>query len=232
MNQFADGACPTCKSREKILFAKAKDVEYFTTPESFAYLRCGNCQTVYLDNPPVHRLHEIYPQNYYASNSDFNKSFLYQVKNALEKRMFRKILKNIPGDSISVLDVGGGYGWELNTIKEADHRVRETAVLDFDESSRQKAEAAGHIFYAQRVEEFSATRKYDFILMLNIIEHVADPLRVMNVVRNVLSPHGAILIKTPNVDTLDRYLFQHRNWAGFHCPRHFVLFNNQISPCS
>ena len=218
-------SCPVCRGRKSELFAHVRDVEYFTTRERFTYLRCRHCQTVYLENPPVTRLHEIYPANYYSANSDFNQSLLHRVKDALERRMFGKILKRIPGDSLSVLDVGGGYGWMLNTIREADDRIRETFVLDFDESARQRAEAAGHVFYASRVEEFSSPRSYDLIVMLNIIEHVADPLRVMKVMSEVLSLEGAILIKTPNVDTLDRYLFQHRNWAGFHCPRHFVLFN-------
>src|SRR5262245_22077534 len=139
--------------------------------------------------------------------------------------MFRRLLRSVPGDSISVLDVGGGYGWMLNRVREAEPRVRETFVLDFDESLRRKAEEEGHGFYARRVEEFASERKFDFILMLNIIEHVADPLRVMRVISNVLSPGGAILVKTPNVDTIDRYIFQRHNWGGFHCPRHFVLFN-------
>jgi len=208
-----------------MFFAQAQDLEYFTTSETFTYLRCRKCSTVFLRDPPVDRLHKIYPGNYYSAGSDFNESYLYKIKDMLEKRIFRKILRSVPGDSISALDVGGGHGWMLNTVRGAEPRVRETFVLDFDESLRRKVEEAGHVLYAQRVEEFTSERKYDFILMLNIIEHVADPLRVMDAISKVLSPGGAILVKTPNVDTLDRYLFQRHNWGGFHCPRHFVLFN-------
>jgi 2-polyprenyl-3-methyl-5-hydroxy-6-metoxy-1,4-benzoquinol methylase len=225
MIQPRQDKCPVCNNPDAAFFARAGDLEYFTTSESFTYLRCRKCLTVFLPNPPVSRLHEIYPKNYYSAGSEFNESFLYKVKDILEKRMFRKLLRGVPGDSISVLDVGGGHGWMLNTIRDAEPRVRETFVLDFDESSRRKAEEAGHIFYGQRVEEFTSDRKYDFILMLNIIEHVAEPLRVMNAISKVLSDRGAVLIKTPNVDTLDRYIFQRHNWGGFHCPRHFVLFN-------
>jgi hypothetical protein len=32
------------------------------------------------------------------------------------------------------------------------------------------------------------------------------------------------VIKTPNVDALDARLFRNHSWAGFHTPRHFVLF--------
>ena len=36
-----------------------------------------------------------------------------------------------------------------------------------------------------------------------------------------------VLIKTPNIDSLDYRWFQHRNWGGFHCPRHWVLFQRE-----
>jgi 2-polyprenyl-3-methyl-5-hydroxy-6-metoxy-1,4-benzoquinol methylase len=225
MTQPLKELCPVCNMRNAIFFAHARDLEYFTTSETFTYLRCNECLVVFLRNPPVDRLHEIYPKNYYSAGSDFNESFLYRVKDTLEKRMFRKLLRSFPGDPISVLDVGGGYGWMLNRVREAEPRARETFVLDFDESLRRKAEEEGHVFFSQRVEEFTSERKFDFILMLNIIEHVADPLRVMRAISKALSPGGAILVKTPNVDTLDRYIFQRHNWGGFHCPRHFVLFN-------
>jgi len=43
-------------------------------------------------------------------------------------------------------------------------------------------------------------------------------------VRKLLSPNGVVLVKTPNYDALDARIFRHHSWAGFHCPRHWVLF--------
>ncbi len=34
-----------------------------------------------------------------------------------------------------------------------------------------------------------------------------------------------LVVKTPNCDSLDARLFRHANWAGYHCPRHWVLFD-------
>ena len=31
-------------------------------------------------------------------------------------------------------------------------------------------------------------------------------------------------MKTPNVEALDARLLRHRNWGGYHAPRHWVLF--------
>jgi len=62
------------------------------------------------------------------------------------------------------------------------------------------------------------------VLLLNIIEHVDNPKAVLEKVRDMLSLGGVALVKTPNYDSLDARLFRRHNWAGFHCPRHWVLF--------
>ena len=61
-------------------------------------------------------------------------------------------------------------------------------------------------------------------MMLNLIEHVRDPVAVLQKMRGMLTPDGLILIKTPNYDSLDARIFRHRNWVGLHCPRHWVIF--------
>jgi hypothetical protein len=40
-----------------------------------------------------------------------------------------------------------------------------------------------------------------------------------------VAPGVIVIIKTPNTDSLDARLFRHRNWGGYHCPRHWVLFD-------
>jgi hypothetical protein len=54
---------------------------------------------------------------------------------------------------------------------------------------------------------------------------VDDPLAVLEHLRGMLSPRGVVFVKTPNHDSLDAYLFRHANWGGYHCPRHWVLFD-------
>jgi hypothetical protein len=61
--------------------------------------------------------------------------------------------------------------------------------------------------------------------MLNLIEHVANPLAVLQKVRGLLADGGLILVQTPNYRSLDATLFRRLVWGGFHCPRHWVLFD-------
>src|SRR5262249_42011662 len=105
--------------------------------------------------------------------------------------------------------------------------VERTHVVDLDDSLRTEAEAAGHNFSACRIEDFETKEPFDLILMLNLIEHVADPAAVLCRLRDVMSRESRLLIKTPNTETLSCRLFRQRNWGGFHCPRHWVLFHKR-----
>jgi len=219
-------ACPVCGSGKAANFAQARDVEYYSTTESYLYLQCEECGSVFLDLPPVDHLREIYPENYYSYNlSKSLSSIPERVKRSMDQRLFRRLLQRIPGNTLKVLDVGGGAGWLLTTIREVSPRVKETHEIDINERARAEAESAGHAFHCCRVEDFQSPDTFDFIVLLNLIEHVVDPGAVLTAMRKLLSANGLILIKTPNVDTLDCRLFRYNNWGGFHCPRHFVLFN-------
>lgn len=220
--------CPVCGDARVNFFASARDVEYYTSDNSFEYEQCANCGSVFLKSPPLDQLRLIYPANYYSYRATQGAdSILEKIKAKLDSRLLNKLLRQIPGDSLNVLDVGGGSGWLLTLVRRISNRVEQTHEVDLDEGARSAAEAAGHVFHTCRIEEFSSQEKFDLILMLNLIEHVSDPRSVLDAMRQLLSPGGLILIKTPNVDTLDCRLFRNHNWGGFHCPRHFVIFNRQ-----
>lgn len=218
-------SCPACSSKRFVDIATVSDVEIGSLPDLFVYRNCLDCDSIYIANQPRERLHLIYPQTYYAYTGSSKINLLEKVKNWIDARLFKRILKTIPGKELAVLDIGGGTGWIASLTRSTDSRIIYTAVVDLNEGARAVAEANGHKFFCQRIEDFEADRKFDLIIMLNIIEHVADPKMVMQRARNLLSTNGRILIKTPNTQTMDRYLFQKHYWGGYHAPRHWVLFN-------
>ena len=223
----ADGLmdCPVCGSGAVERFATARDKEYFTTDEEYTYVRCTACTAVYVDSPPVDRLDVIYPPNYYSyADLESAPHLTDRVKEWLDARMMRKLLDRIPGDALRVLDVGGGTGWSLTHARRVCSRVVETHEVDMDASAAPFAEKAGHVYHCTPVEQFTSPVRFDLIMMLSVIEHVPDPGRVLARMSELLSDRGVLLVKTPNTATLDCRLFRHRNWGGYHCPRHFVLF--------
>ncbi|WP_449065570.1 class I SAM-dependent methyltransferase [Planomonospora algeriensis] len=216
--------CPACGGTASQPWARARDVEYHTSGDEFGYHRCLGCGVLFIDPLPVDRLSEIYPANYYAYASA-EQSFVHRIKDRLDSLRLRRILSKLAGDDLRVLDVGGGDGWQLDVIRAIDSRVTFTQVVDLDPDAQARAVARGHRYFCGRVEEFSTHERFDLILLINLIEHVSDPRAVLETLRRHLTPQGSILIKTPNTDSLDARLFRHRNWGGYHCPRHWVLFD-------
>jgi SAM-dependent methyltransferase len=98
-------------------------------------------------------------------------------------------------------------------------------VVDPDEHSIEVARSRGLEGFAGTIEQFETDRRFDLVLMLNLIEHVADPIRVLAQAAQLTEPSGLLWIQTPNFRALDGRLFRRRNWAGFHCPRHWAIFS-------
>ncbi|MCW3117049.1 MAG: bifunctional 3-demethylubiquinone-9 3-methyltransferase/2-octaprenyl-6-hydroxy phenol methylase, partial [Chitinophagaceae bacterium] len=218
--------CPVCQSPDTALWANAMDYEYFSTDKLYTYYHCHACHTIYIDPVPSGELKIIYPSNYY-SFAGVKKNRAFQVKEWLDKKLFRKLLRQIKADKINILDIGGGTGWILDNIKKTDPRINITQVVDIDPLARQKAEDNGHLYFEGRIEEFKTSQQFHLILMLNIIEHISDPEKVMQSLHDKLMPDGIILIKTPNTQSLDASLFKKKYWGGLHCPRHWIIFSEK-----
>ena len=215
--------CPVCNKNTDKKYCSATDVEYFTTTDTFDFFLCDPCEILFIHPMPVNLLPIIYPANYYSFTSKSD-SFLFKLKDFIDTLFYKKIMRSIPGNRIRVLDIGGGNGTLLDNVKKADKRVGFTQIVDLDTNAKAVAENKGHHYFQGTIEDFEDNNLYDVILMLNLIEHVSNPLNVLNKAAELLSPSGVIIIKTPNYKSLDATVFKGSYWGGLHCPRHWVLF--------
>ena len=55
-------------------------------------------------------------------------------------------------------------------------------------------------------EKAKIDRKFDLILMLNLIEHVEDPYLVLQKIFDNTATGGFVVIKTPNTNSLNLYI--------------------------
>lgn len=218
--------CPVCKKNNITAWSVAKDYEYFSTDENYTYYDCADCKTIFIRPVPVDQLKNIYPVNYY-SFSNKSKNIVVRIKEWLDKLFFKKILKKLEAKEVSVLDIGGGTGWMLDVLKKTDSRISFTQIVDIDEKAKNIAETNGHSYYEGTIESFSTNKQFHLILMLNLVEHVADPLAVLQKAESLLAPGGVIVIKTPNSDSWDARLYKKSYWGGLHCPRHWVIFSEK-----
>jgi 2-polyprenyl-3-methyl-5-hydroxy-6-metoxy-1,4-benzoquinol methylase len=194
--------------------------------DEFIYYGCADCGTIFIHPIPIEQLKNIYPSNYYSFVNK-PKNAVVRLKEWLDKRFFKKILKQLSAGSINVLDVGGGTGWMLDVLKNTDKRIGLTQVVDIDEKAKNIAEAKGHAYFEGTIETFTTDKVFHLILMLNLVEHVANPLDVLQKAGSLLAPGGIIVIKTPNTMSWDARLYKRSYWGGLHCPRHWVIFSEK-----
>jgi hypothetical protein len=66
---------------------------------------------LFLDDPPIDQLTKIYPANYYSYEPSRQLTSLTErIKSYLDTRMFRKLLRKIPGESLRVTACGRRVG--------------------------------------------------------------------------------------------------------------------------
>ncbi len=142
------------------------------------------------------------------------------------KRLKREIEQWFPGDGVRylrvrrtsrILDVGCGAGGLLLTL----HRAGFPHLLGVD------AYLAGDIEYPGGLRVLRRTvgeipGEWDLIIFNHSLEHLSDPREALGLAAKRLAPRGAILVRTPLVDSAawDQYGI---NWVQLDAPRHFFV---------
>jgi SAM-dependent methyltransferase len=222
--------CLVCEEPTTSLWAVARDVEYETIDDRFAYWLCEACDALSIDPVPRDRLAEIYPPTYYAfaGGADAlarDRNAVTRAKGALDRHVFRRILREAGDGDVRVLDVGGGTGDIAAGFVEAGGGRVTATVVDIDPETTEVARGRGLDAVCARFEELETEMRYDVIAMLNLVEHVEDPVGTLRHARDLLAEGGVVWIQTPNWRSLDARIYRRHDWAGLHCPRHWVLFS-------
>lgn len=141
------------------------------------------------------------------------------------------------------LEIGGGHGLYIN---EAITLIPETNQFDLVDISQSSLDLARGIvnndkinYYLKNIFDFSDAEKYDFITMGEVLEHVEDPLNLLQKIANLLSKDGVCYITTPiNAPMIDHiYLFNNEDEirdlfkkANFEIIEEKVVISEKITP--
>lgn len=221
--------CCVCDTDEANPVGVGEDFEYRTSADSFVAMRCANCGLVYLNpRPAVSEFETIYPANYHAfdfSEKDFG--IVYKIRSRLEAKRVLSWCKGLPEDA-KILDVGCGDGFHLNLLRQYGNKTWQLEGIDVDERAIETAQMSGLTVHCGTVETLNLPENaYDFVFMIQTIEHVAHPEKALAAIFEILKPNGKLVVVTDNTDSLDFTLFKNSYWGGYHFPRHWNLFNRK-----
>jgi 2-polyprenyl-3-methyl-5-hydroxy-6-metoxy-1,4-benzoquinol methylase len=204
--------CPICNlDGGSLLFVK----------DGFRHLRCNECQMVYVS--PI--LKEERLHSFYQDEVSFTKVLLNDLQIRLDKKKFKYGLDLIEEFTLGrgrLLDIGCGpgtflevaikYGWKVQGVEFNSwcvQHLRHTGIEVIDVPLEQ----------AQLPEN-----TYHCITMWNVLEHISDPKNLLKQIHKLLVPHGILLIKVPNIDSLVVRIL-HEKAVTFAGDSHINFFN-------
>lgn len=219
--------CCLCDMAPGVPVGTGEDFEYRTSPDEFHAVQCPTCGLVYLNpRPSESEFGRIYPANYHAfefSEQEFG--LVYKVRRRLEAKRLLGWCRGLRANA-RILDVGCGDGFHLGLLRDFGDKTWRLEGIDADERAAAVAERNGLTVHCGLIEQLDLPRSaYDLAFVIQTIEHVADPPKLLRDIRELLRPGGQVVIVTDNTDTLDFRWFKGRHWGGYHFPRHWNLFN-------
>jgi 2-polyprenyl-3-methyl-5-hydroxy-6-metoxy-1,4-benzoquinol methylase len=218
------GHCFACAG--PLRFERTLFDDRYGYPGEYRLLVCGECRHRRLDAAmDAQQISDLYTQYYPRSSFDIeawspphDEPPMRAWWRGLRASAFRWVP---PG--VRVLDVGCGFGESLGY-----HRARgcDAHGVEADRNILRVAQRHGlnvkvGLFDASNYEPAS----FDVVTLDQVIEHVAEPLAVLQGVHRVLKPGGMAVLSTPNADGWGARLFGAR-WIHWHAPYHLQFFSH------
>jgi MoaA/NifB/PqqE/SkfB family radical SAM enzyme/SAM-dependent methyltransferase len=217
-------ACAVCGSPVNRPFLSGlKEVEYGLgwTGRMMACARCGLVQQVPLMD--VAEALSWYPDDYihYTPQPNGIRGFLMNIYMG---RTVRLLKKRGVSPGMTLLDIGCGAGEKLAVLEKCMGLVVEGV-----EPNPKAAEKARTLFgLTVKTGTFDPScyeeNSVDVVRINHVIEHVPDPVGLLNGIHRVLKPGGLLVGETENIHCPSFRVFG-RYWALLHLPYHLLLFS-------
>ena len=187
--------CPICQTSNGKTELKIKTL-------GLHYLTCKNCEFTYsyevlkmeidrkryVDSPATKQHYEI------------RRAKTYQT---LEKRKAQYILQSLnnlwTSNSSYLLDVGCATGILLYEAQKIGWIV---AGIEATQTYFEFCKSKGLNITLGFFPEDMPKQKYDVITLLDVLEHMPDPLNFLSKTKNYLNPGGMLVVQVPNLNSL------------------------------
>lgn len=206
--------CPLCGGKTDALFT-GTDENHRISQTPFLYLKCLECQGIFLDKPPTD-LGRYYQDEYYAIPS------LEQLQKVADKdrNKIETVLRFVTGGRL--LEVGPAFGVFAWQAKQAGFAVD---VIEMDARCCEYLQGTLGVNVTQSDDPPAAMQilpQHEVIAIWHVLEHLPDPVAFLKVAATNLKSGGVLLIAMPNPDAW-QFTIMGRRWPHLDAPRHLTL---------
>ncbi len=203
---MSNNNCQLCSSKHyKVLYKK----KYFNSPQKEHFsvtnvkfgkhgkiVKCSDCGLVYTYDsylvPTIQKYYAEMNDSEYLSESEGRSKTYHRLFDSLEKI-------GIAGGKL--LDVGCGYGILLKIAKERNWDVAGV------EPSKHARDFIMRVFEIQEVVRDAYDLNdcgacFDIVTMIDVIEHLAEPKKMLDTVQKLIKKSGILYLTTPNINSL------------------------------
>ncbi len=194
--------CNLCGSeRQTVLLTKRGRLSEHT----FQVVRCDTCSLVFVNQRlSAEDNEQLYSEHYFAGDG-FDHSTNYKLVASLEAKreesagMIAKMRVLRPDRDLRVLDVGCGTGELLRSLQDAGYtRVMGVEMSGYAAELVQNTVGVPVLVGDLLDVVFPDDQRFDVITAIEVIEHVRDPMRFFQRVRDLLAPGGIFVYTTGN----------------------------------
>lgn len=219
--------CEICGSKNHHLVAARTDL-FLGGDVLFAMHECEACHAIYqFPRPTPEKMADYYPSDYQQYTKGLaEEKWLRRLSRRYGLRKRSKLI-NKQIQSGTVLDVGCATG-DFLSVMETFPQWRVYGIEPTHSALKYARQRVGLsvVEGTLNVAPFVA-KSFDAITMWDVLEHVYNPIGVLQDVARLLKPGGVFVVNHPNVKSIDRKLFGNM-WLGYELPRHLFLFPSDL----
>jgi len=187
--------------------------------------RCPACKLMAVENAPVD-LSPYYSEGYFTGDLTLDGYIDYDLDKEVTKKTYlsyldvlKKYINKQTG--INMFEVGCATGFFMDLARQ---RGWQTEGIDISEYAVKKAQGKGLTATAVTLESYQSAKKFDVVVMQDLIEHVKYPVDVIRRAKNMLEEKGLLLFTTPDAGSLWARVWG-KKWHAFVPPQHLFYFS-------